>query len=171
MNIEEISIAELSEDPGNVRKHSSRNLEAVKASLRRFGQQLPLVIDGDNVVRVGNCRLAAMRALGWETAKVVRTDLNGADLAAYSVADNRTGDPEVGSTFDQAGLAGVLSALAAEDESLATATGYTLDEIASLCGGESVGALEVPVEFPEYGEDIETNCKCPKCGFEWQASK
>lgn len=38
MNIQSIAVAELSLDPSNVRKHSRRNLDAIKASLRKFGQ-------------------------------------------------------------------------------------------------------------------------------------
>jgi hypothetical protein len=32
--------------------------------------------------------------------------------------------------------------------------------------GESKEVLP-PEEFTEYGEDIETEHKCPKCGYEW----
>jgi hypothetical protein len=54
MQVETVEISTLSSDPANVRRHSARNVEAVKASLRRFGQQIPLVVDAQNVVRVGN---------------------------------------------------------------------------------------------------------------------
>jgi len=40
-------------------------LEQIKASLRRFGQQKPIVVDATNVVRAGNGTLAAAKALGW----------------------------------------------------------------------------------------------------------
>ena len=39
-----ISIAQLSLDPKNARKHSARNLEAIAASLLKFGQRKPLVV-------------------------------------------------------------------------------------------------------------------------------
>lgn len=134
MNVETINLDQLSNDPGNVRRHSERNIEAVMASLRRFGQQLPLIVDAANVVRVGNCRLEGMRRLGWTSALVVRTNLSGADLVAYSVADNRSGDPEIGSEFDPDALASTLAALKAENAELATDTGYSLSEIAALIG-------------------------------------
>jgi len=56
-------------DPANVRKHNERNLTAIAASLRRFGQQKPIIIDGDNIVRAGNGTLAAAKKLGWQTIK------------------------------------------------------------------------------------------------------
>src|SRR5882672_6875465 len=101
MTLETIDINLLSFDPANVRRHSARNVEAIIASLRRFGQQIPLVVDGANIVRVGNARLQAMKELGWTHCQVIRTNLTGAELIAYSIADNRTGDPELGSQFDQ----------------------------------------------------------------------
>src|SRR4051812_25026478 len=115
MVIEEIEISSLSSDPANVRRHSPRNIDAIKASLRRFGQQRPIVVDGNGIVRAGNGTLAAAVALDWRRIKIIRTDLTGAEATAYAIADNRTGDPEIGSTFDSLALAEVLAALQAED--------------------------------------------------------
>jgi ParB-like chromosome segregation protein Spo0J len=170
MNVETIQITELSADPGNVRRHSERNIAAVTASLRRFGQQIPLVVDAANVVRVGNARLEAMKRLGWTTAQIVRTSLSGADLAAYAIADNRAGDPDVGSTFDQAALADVLSALRAEDESLVADAGYTPDELAALLGEQAGPDAESPADFPAFDESIDTEHECPKCKYVWSGS-
>ncbi|HEV2294079.1 MAG TPA: ParB N-terminal domain-containing protein [Tepidisphaeraceae bacterium] len=171
MNVEEIEINQLFNDPANVRRHSARNVEAVKASLRRFGQQIPLVVDANNIVRVGNARLEAMRQLGWTVAKVIRTDLAGSDLVAYAIADNRTGDSEIGSTFDTAALAEVLSALQNEDEQLADAAGYSPDELAALFGSEpEPESLVAPEEFAEFDENVETEHQCPKCHFRWSGS-
>ena len=39
-----ISITDLSLDPKNARKHSARNLEAIAASLEKFGQRKPIVV-------------------------------------------------------------------------------------------------------------------------------
>ena len=39
MNIETVPIDAISPDPSNARRHPQRNLEQIKASLRRFGQQ------------------------------------------------------------------------------------------------------------------------------------
>ena len=38
------TLASLHEDPSNARKHDARNLEAITASLRAFGQVEPLVV-------------------------------------------------------------------------------------------------------------------------------
>jgi len=31
----------------------------------------------------------------------------------------------------------------------------------------NIRVTEPPAEFQEYGEDIETDCECPKCGYKW----
>jgi hypothetical protein len=79
-------------DPANVRRHPERNLDAIKASLARFGQQKPIVVDADGIVRAGNGTLEAARALGWPRVGIVRTHLRGAEATAYAIADNRTAE-------------------------------------------------------------------------------
>ena len=90
--IETVAIALLLQDPANVRRHSPRNIQAIKASLQRFGQQKPIVIDAAHVVRAGNGTLEAARQLGWTHLQVIRTALTGADAVAYAIADNRTAE-------------------------------------------------------------------------------
>ena len=92
MNIEHLPISSLSPDPANARRHGERNLEQITASLRRFGQQKPIVVDATNVVRAGNGTLAAARALGWATIAAVRSELAGVELTAYAIADNRSAE-------------------------------------------------------------------------------
>ena len=44
-------IAELTHDPANARSHPERNLDAIKESLSRFGQQKPIVVARDGTVK------------------------------------------------------------------------------------------------------------------------
>jgi ParB-like chromosome segregation protein Spo0J len=106
MTIESVDVASLSADPANARKHGQRNLDAVAASLRRFGQQKPIVVDSHGVVRAGNGQLAAARALGWTHIRVVRSDLPPTELTAFAIADNRTAEL---AEWDADILAGLLS--------------------------------------------------------------
>jgi ParB-like chromosome segregation protein Spo0J len=92
MNFETISVAELSLDPSNVRKHSRRNLDAIKASLRKFGQQKPIVVDAKGIVLAGNGTLTAAQELGWTEIQIVRTELAGVEATAFAIADNRTAE-------------------------------------------------------------------------------
>lgn len=90
--VERVAISELRSDPRNARVHSERNIAAICASLERFGQQKPIVVTEDGVVVAGNGTLEAASRLGWTHIDVVRTRLSGAELAAYGLADNHTGE-------------------------------------------------------------------------------
>ncbi len=79
-------------DPRNARLHGDRNLDAVVASLRRFGQQKPIVVLADGTVIAGNATLEAARRLGWTHLWVARSTLSDTDAMAYAIADNRTAE-------------------------------------------------------------------------------
>jgi ParB-like chromosome segregation protein Spo0J len=129
MNVERIAIADLSFDPVNARKHPERNLAAITASLRRFGQQTPIVIDRSNVVRKGNGTLQAAIAMGWDSIDCIRTELTSSDAIAYAIADNRTSEL---AEWDEDILAAQLQGLLTDDEALLEAAGFDEDELAEL---------------------------------------
>src|ERR1700761_7633010 len=128
MNIEQLPINTLSPDPANARRHPERNLDQIKASLKRFGQQKPIVVDATNIVRAGNGTLAAAKALGWTTIAAVRSELAKTELTAYAIADNRTAEL---AEWDAAVLAETLADAEIGD------VGFTADEIADLSGVDS----------------------------------
>jgi len=128
MKILQVPVVDLSHDPANARKHPERNLDTIVASLRRFGQQKPIVIDRNNIVRAGNGTLEAAKRLGWEKIDCVRTELNGADATAYAIADNRTAEL---AEWDDEILAATLNGLALE-EGLLEAAGYDEEELAAM---------------------------------------
>lgn len=108
MQVESVEITALTADARNARKHDEVNLTAIKRSLKKFGQQKPIVIDKDNVVIAGNGTLAAAQALGWKEIKVVRSKLNLQMARAYGVADNRTAEL---ATWDDSILGSILQEL------------------------------------------------------------
>ena len=88
-----IPIASLVLDPSNARKHGERNLEAIKASLAKFGQRAPIVVQRDGmVVRSGNGRLLAAKALGWTEIAATIIDEDNSTAAQFAIADNRTAE-------------------------------------------------------------------------------
>jgi hypothetical protein len=135
MAVEVIAVADLHIDPANVRRHPERNMAAIKASLARFDQVKPIVIDANNVVRAGNGTLEAARELGWATIKCVRSDLCGADMVAYSVADNRSAEL---AEWNEDALGATLRALQDEDFDL-DAVGFTDAEVDALFAGAGDG--------------------------------
>ena len=92
MKLTTTKITELSLDPSNVRKHGRKNLDAIKASLRKFGQQKPIVVDAKGIVLAGNGTLAAAQELGWTEIEIVRTQLEGVEATMFAIADNRTAE-------------------------------------------------------------------------------
>ena len=92
MRIESVPIGSLTNDPRNARLHDDANMAAIVASLGRFGQQKPIVVDADGVVLAGNGTLEAARRLGWTVITVSRSSLRGAEARAYAFADNRSGE-------------------------------------------------------------------------------
>jgi len=140
MNHQTIALADLSLDPSNVRKHSRRNLDAIKASLRKFGQQKPIVVDAKGIVLAGNGTLTAAKELGWTEIQIVRTELAGVEATAFAIADNRTAEL---AEWDEDGLANVLQSLKVEDADLLAATGYDAAEVDKMSKAE-VTEDEVP---------------------------
>lgn len=85
-------ITDLSHDPSNVRTHDEKNITAIKASLRKFGQQKPIVIDDKGTVIAGNGTLESAKSLGWTEIDCVVTQLDSLNKTAFAIADNRTAE-------------------------------------------------------------------------------
>jgi DNA modification methylase len=141
LEVERVEVSTLLNDPANVRKHNERNLESIKASLARFGQQKPIVVGRDGVVIAGNGTLAAARSLGWSMIDIVRSHLTGAEATAYAIADNRTAEL---AEWDDDALAQQLAALQIEDEELLAVTGFDEKELEAMSGPAEVEEDEVP---------------------------
>jgi len=157
-------VSDLTPDPANARKHSERNIEAIAGSLRRFGQQTPIVVDSSGVVRKGNGTLLAAQYLGWSELDAIETDLKGSEATAYAIADNRTAEL---AEWDDGVLLATLEGLQVDDEDLLEATGFSEEELERLAAASSNDEPEGPEDFPEVDESIETNRECPKCGYRW----
>lgn len=166
--VELLPIAELHEDPANVRRHPDRNLAAIAASLARFGQQRPILVDARGIVRAGNGTLAAARSLGWTEIAVVRTGLAGAEATAYAIADNRTAEL---AEWDEPGLAEMLRSLQSEeDPGIFAATGFADGEVDELLGrlGDDMVPDFQPADVEDQARlDEKVKVKCPECGHEF----
>jgi ParB-like chromosome segregation protein Spo0J len=165
MDVEKVKIDTLTADPSNARAHSERNIDAITRSLKRFGQQKPIVVDRDGVVVAGNGTLRAAIALGWEEIAAVRTDLAGDEARAFAIADNRTAEL---ATWEDETLRAQLAALAEVDEDLLRATGF--DSAIDTLGTLNAEAAP-PEDFPEVDENISTDRQCPRCGYRWSAGE
>ena len=142
MQTQRVKIETLTLDPANVRRHPAKNLDSIKASLTRFGQQRPVLVNANGIIIAGNGTVMAAKALGWDHINIVRTELEGSEATAYAIADNRTAEL---AEWDEEALAQQLAALQIEDEELAKAAGFTDAEIQALEGATvEVQEDEVP---------------------------
>lgn len=156
LKIETVKIADLTPDPDNARLHDEQNLDAITASLRRFGQVKPIVITSSGKVLAGNGTLTAATRLGWIQVQAVRTpaDWSDTEAMAYALADNRTAEL---ADWNQQILASTLTDL--------EANGWDLNDL---------GFSAIPVRnLSEATEPSNKNrqdhdpIRCPKCGFTW----
>ncbi len=77
----------------NPRNCPPQAIAKVAASIKEYSFMQPLVVDANDVVVVGNTRLLAAKQLGLARVPViVAAHLSPAQVAAYRIADNRTGE-------------------------------------------------------------------------------
>lgn len=128
MHLVRVPIAELHEDPDNVRQHNPRNIAAIRASLQRFGQRgRAVVAKPDGTVIAGNGMLAAARELGWTHVDVhYANDLEGDEARAFAIADNRSGEL---SFFDESALTAQLASMAPD---LVELIGFDAGDLADM---------------------------------------
>tara|TARA_R110000751_G_scaffold12892_4_gene44089 strand:+ start:715 stop:1410 length:696 start_codon:yes stop_codon:yes gene_type:complete len=126
-------VGSLSLDKQNARAHGPANLEAIKLSLTRFGQQKPIIVSEEGVVYAGNGTLVAARELGWETIKVSVSALPIEELRAYALADNRSAEL---AEWDTEALALSLEHLADEGGGIDAAVelGWAPHEVDAILG-------------------------------------
>lgn len=112
----------LIEDPNNPRAHSRQNIAAIKGSLQRFGQVLPILVkDSDSQIVAGNGTVQAMKELGWVECTIALYDGDDNECKALSVALNRTGEL---ASWDEVNLAKIMAELNAVDFDGIAATGF-----------------------------------------------
>lgn len=137
------------------RNYRKGDVDAIAASISRFGFNGALRVWQDNAVMAGNHALLALRQLRdsgspapFHVAEVgderfVKTidlsHLNRFEAQAFAIADNHT--QEIGSN-DDAALASLLQSIAEQDATAMAATGY--DDAAVKALLESVAAMEPP---------------------------
>ena len=135
----------LTVDPSNARKHGSKNLDAIKASLSRFGQVEPILVQkSSGRVIGGNGRVAVLRDMGAVEADVIEVDIDDLNATALGIALNRTAEL---AAWDEDVLAQLLGALDDDPDFDATLTGFTAAEIARLQG--SVDGATDPDAVPD----------------------
>ena len=88
--IEQRAVSDLIPYANNARTHSEAQVTQIAGSIREFGFNNPVLVDGTNGIIAGHGRVLAARQLGMQTVPVIELGhLSEAQKRAYILADNR----------------------------------------------------------------------------------
>ena len=95
MDVRNISVKDLIPYERNTKKHDKTQINNVAESIKQYGFVQPIVIDKDNVVVIGHCRLLAAKQLKMkEVPCVCVEDLTEEQVKALRIVDNKSNESE-----------------------------------------------------------------------------
>lgn len=152
MRIEQRKLADVKPYEQNPRINDGA-VEAVVRSIQEFGFRQPIVVNENGVIIVGHTRFKAAQKLGLEKVPVhVAKGLSAAQVKAYRLADNRTGEI---AEWDYDLLPIELSQLGEMDFDLGM-LGFAEDDLAKLLDPGVKEGLTDPDAVPEPPDDAIT---------------
>jgi len=117
----------------NAKLHPPEQILQIAASIKEFGFNAPVLVDGENGIIAGHGRVLAARKLGLTTVPCIVLDhLTEAQKRAYIIADNRIGDSDL-APWDWDMLQAELDSLKEENYDY-TLTGFTDESLAAAVG-------------------------------------
>lgn len=95
MNIKNISVKDLIPYEKNTKKHDDVQINNVAESIKQYGFVQPIVIDKNNVVVIGHCRLLAAKKLKMADVPCVCVeDLTEEQVKALRIVDNKSNESD-----------------------------------------------------------------------------
>ena len=95
MDVRNISVKDLIPYERNTKKHDKTQINNVAESIKQYGFVQPIVIDKDNMVVIGHCRLLAAKQLKMkEVPCVCVEDLTEEQVKALRIVDNKSNESE-----------------------------------------------------------------------------
>lgn len=163
LTVEYTKISDLVPYINNSRTHDADQIQQVANSIREFGFTNPILIDENKNIIAGHGRLRAAKKLEMDAVPTITiTGLTDEQRKAYVIADNKLA---LNSDWNLDLLMDEIHDLreGGFDETL---LGFTLQELDELFDvkGENIKPME---EFKEFNDEIETEYRCPSCGYEW----
>jgi ParB-like chromosome segregation protein Spo0J len=135
MDIKNMAVTALLPYEKNTKAHPEDQVARIAASIKEFGFNQPVLVDGSGVLVAGHGRVMAAQALGMETVPTICVDhLTPEQVRAYRIADNKTAE----SAWIDDVLRGELEELRAEGYDLGL-TGFDekeIDKLLSMEGGD-----------------------------------
>lgn len=166
MKIKLIPIESITPYARNPRKNEGLPVSKVKASLKEFGWQQPIVVDKDMVIVVGHTRYAAALELGMKEVPVhIADNLTPTQIKAYRIADNRTGSE---AQWDMELLSLEFEELKAENFDL-DLTGFDAAELDQVLGDPVDDPMAEWQDMPEFQQEDKMSFRDIKVHFSSQA--
>ena len=173
--------------------YNQGDIGAIAQAISAFGFRGALRVWKDDMVIAGNHTLMALMSLKaqgplpedkrppsinykWPPVGVIEqdgdwyikyidcSDFNEVEAKAFAIADNEIARK---ATRDEAALAQLLIEIYQYDKLIGEATGLDAEGLDELIVDLSSTPPSIPDDFKEYGEDIDVDYKCPKCGYAW----
>ena len=92
-NITLIDTGELIPYTNNPKEHPDEQVKKIASSIKNYGWDQPIVVDGDGEIIKGHGRLQAAELLGLDEVPVIRREnLTDAEAKAARIADNKTAE-------------------------------------------------------------------------------
>ncbi len=162
-------------------RHTEAAVDAVKASIKAYGFNQPIVVDAEGIIIAGHTRYRAVRDLGWEQVPVIVADLTAEQAREYRIADNKTGEL---ATWDLSKLIPELR----EIGDLGSMTAYFPDTDLNALLAETSGSMyQPPTETGVREREKQMNDRfttaskeaqsgyvdvtCPECGHDFAVER
>ena len=149
----------------NSRTHDAKQVQQIASSIKEFGFNNPVLIDGDNGIIAGHGRVLAAQLLKMDTVPTIELKhLTKTQKKAYILADNRLA---LNSGWDNDLLALELGELSDDGFDL-DLLGFDDTELSLFDDNEIVETQTHESKTKEIDtDDFEMAHQCPKCGFEY----
>ena len=154
MKVVEVPIDEITPYWHNPRKND-KTVERLVENIRKYGFQVPLVLDKNKVVIAGHARLKAAKKLGMQTVPCNIVSLSEEEAKRFRISDNKIAEL---SEWEQDSLYKELREIGDKMELLEM--GFDLDEINSVIGNQEEFVPKTFYSEPTYTEaELEAKLK------------
>jgi ParB family transcriptional regulator, chromosome partitioning protein len=161
LKIKQTLLANVIPYASNSRTHSDEQVSQIAASIKEFGFNNPILLDGDNGVIAGHGRVLAARKLGLDKVPTIElSHLTDTQRKAYVIADNKLA---LNSDWNMPVLALELHGLNGEGFNL-DLIGFDADELTEIMFEPD---FEPGSEDDQGRLDQKAPVTCPKCGHEF----
>lgn len=171
-DVRRASLDELQPDDDNQNRGTERGVGVLEHSVQHHGAGRSILLDKHGRIIAGNKTAEAAMSVGLRDVIIVPTD--GTQLVAVqrldldlttdmrarelAIADNRTG--ELGLSWDAESLK------RAQEQGADLSPYFSDEELRRVWGDDAIP----PAEFPSADDAIDTEHRCPRCGYEWSGT-